>query len=174
MIDITNAHNDTNEMYRYLNEVAQEFVSKYCGTLDRIVKDIAKGIDNYTNDQLRDFMARICVEAYTISTVKEQSELKESCAIALYKEGIAKSFSMTVGAVEARKNQSVIDTMDKQAVTILYTTVTNLLKAKSDEAHRLIGVLNGILISRSADAKISFNPRSEADEINFSDDENNF
>ena len=171
MIDFTNANNDTTELYDYLIEIANGVMTKYTKTLDDIVHKLSKDIDTLSNEELRSYMAKLCIEAYNLSINREQSSLKEACANALYKEGLATSFNNTSGTVEARKNQSVIDTMDKQAVQMLYSTISDLFKAKADEAHRLTSTLNGILMSRAADAKLQYNPRNVG--TDFMDPENN-
>lgn len=171
MVDITTADKDTKELYNYLLEVANDIVKKYSEPLDKLVKQLSKDIDTCSNEQIRSYMGKISVEAYTLNISKEQSVLKEACASALYKEGVAKAFNSSTGTVEARKNQSVIDSMDKQAVSMLYSTVSSIFKAKVDEAHRLASTLNGILISRSADAKLQYSPRSEGDVLSQIDDD---
>ena len=135
-----------------------------------IVKKLDKNIETMSNEELRICMIRISIESYHLSVDREQTSLKEACAIALYKEGMANSYGAAAGSVEARKNQSIIDTMDKQAVSILYTTVSSLFKAKVDEAHRLASVIGNILISRSAEAKLYYSPRSTGDDMNSGED----
>ena len=50
---------------------------------------------------------------------------------------------------------------------MLYTSISGILKAKLDEAHRLVNIIQNIQISRAAEAKLNGSPRSEADVINF-------
>ena len=132
-----------------------------------LVKELSKGINLYTNSQLWDFQMQISVEAYNISMAKEQTSLKQACAEALYKEGLANSYSLSTGTQEAKKQQSVLDTIDKQGVNMLWTAVSSLLKTKCDEAHRLVNAIQNIQISRAAEAKQLGSPRSEVDNINF-------
>ena len=168
MIDeqqIMAAQSDVNETYDYLAGAVQEVTKDIVAPLDKIVKELSKGINLFSNADLWDFQLRLGVEAYILGNIKEQSSLKQACAEALYKEGLAKSYSTTAGAVEAKKQQSVLDTLDKQAVTMLWTTVSNLLKTKCDEAHRLVNIIQGIQISRAAEAKQQ-GPRSEVDRMN--------
>jgi len=166
MVDINNAKKDTDEMFNYLSEVANDIVSKYSKPLDDLVKQLSKNIDALSNDELRTYMAKISIESYNLSIDREQTALKEACATSLYKEGIANAYNKATGTIDARKNQSVLDTMDKQAVSMLYSTVSALFKAKVDEAHRIASILSNILISRASEAKLQYSPRSVSMDTN--------
>ena len=145
--DFNVADQETKELYDNLVEIANEIIKKYTEPLDKLVKDLSKNIDTCSNEELRTYMGRISIEAYNLGNYKEQSVLKEACATALYKESVAQEYNSATGTVEARKNASTLNTVGKQMVSILYSTVSNLFKTKADEAHRLASTLNGILIS---------------------------
>lgn len=166
-IDTTQAMVDVEEVYQQLKEAVMASVKDIVKPIDDIVKALSKGINLFSNKELWDYQMQLSIEAYRLGDIKEQSALKDLCASALYKEGVAKSFSATAGAQETKKQQSIIDNIDKQAVSMLYATAANLLKTKCDEAHRLVNTIQNIQISRAADAKLSGSPRSEADEIDF-------
>lgn len=161
MIDINEAKLNVDGVYKNLSEIVDDIVNKQTINLDSTIKKLS-AIDSMSNEDLRNCMMLISIEAYTLSTFKEQSSLKDACATALYKEGVADSFNTLSGTVEARKNQSVQDNMDKQIVNILYTSVSDRFKSKVDEAHRIANVISNVLISRASDAKLYYNPRSEA------------
>lgn len=173
MLDIKNADNDNQELFNYISQISQDIINKYTRSLDDIIQRLNKEIDTCSNDELRTYMIKICIETYHLGVDREYSSLKEQCAEALYKEKIAQVFNTSTGTVEARKNQSIIDTVDKQAVSMLYANVASLFKTKVDEAHRLVSAINGILISRAADAKIQYNPRSVGDQVYINDDQVN-
>lgn len=160
MVDIKNAKTSVDDVYDNLDEIVNDIISKQSKALDNVVKKLAK-VETMTNEEIRSMMIITSIEAYNISEFKEQSALKDACATALYKEALADSFNILSGTVEARKNASVKNNLDKQVVAILYTNVCDRLKAKVDEAHRLSNILSNILISRASDAKLSYNPRSE-------------
>ena len=164
-IDI--AEEEVNDTYMYLADAVKEITKPITEKLDNIVKELSKGINLFTNAQLWDFQMLISIEAYNMGVIKEQTSLKQSCAEALYKESIATSYSLSSGTQEAKKQQSIIDTVDKQAVNMLWSAVTNTLKTKCDEAHRLVNAIQNIQISRAAEAKQFGSPRSEVDNINF-------
>lgn len=158
---IEQAKQEVEELYRGLVEVIYSTIAPFTKQLEDIMKELSKGINFFSNSELWDFQVRLSLEAYRLGDIREQSSLKDACAEALYKEGLAKAYAANIGATETRKQQSILDSVDKQAVAMLYESAANVLKTKCDEAHRMINVLQGIQISRAAEAKQTGNPRSE-------------
>ena len=166
-IKIDQANNDVNEIYFQLSDAAKETIGEIVKPIDDIVKELSKGINLFSNTELWDFQLRLGIESYKLANIKEQSSLKEACAEALYKEGLAKSYAEATGASETKKQASILASIEKQAVSMLYSSISGILKAKLDEAHRLVNIIQNIQISRAAEAKLNGSPRSEADGINF-------
>ena len=166
-IKIDQANNDVNEVYFQLSDAAKETIGEIVKPIDDIVKELSKGINLFSNTELWDFQLRLGIESYKLANIKEQSSLKEACAEALYKEGLAKSYAEATGAAETKKQASLLASIEKQAVSMLYSSISGILKAKLDEAHRLVNIIQNIQISRAAEAKLNGSPRSEADGINF-------
>ena len=166
-IKIDQANNDVNEIYFQLSDAAKETIGEIVKPIDNIVKELSKGINLFSNTELWDFQLRLGIESYKLANIKEQSSLKEACAEALYKESLAKSYAEATGAAETKKQASILASIEKQAVSMLYTSISGILKAKLDEAHRLVNIIQNIQISRAAEAKLNGSPRSEADVINF-------
>ena len=167
VVDLSEAKQDVNEAYNYLWDSVKEVIGNLTKPLDDIVKELSKGINLYSNAELWDFQVRLGIESYTLGNLKEQSSLKEACAEAFYKEGVAKSYIDAEGTQESKKQKSILDTIDKQAVSMLWTSVSSLLKTKCDEAHRLVNIIQSIQISRASEAKQIGNARSEANAIDF-------
>ena len=69
MIDITNAKLTVEDMYSNLSEIVDSIVTKQTKSLDNVVKKLSK-IDTLTNDELRNLMITVSVEAYTLSNLK--------------------------------------------------------------------------------------------------------
>jgi hypothetical protein len=157
------AKREVDETYDLLVDAVRNVTASYTAELDGIVKELSKGINLFSNTELWDFQVRLSIAAYVLGNAKEQSSLKEACAEALYKESLARTFNSSVGTQEAKKQTSILESVDKQTISILYASAASLLKTKCDEAHRLVNVLQGIQISRAAEAKISASPRSESD-----------
>ena len=166
-IKIDQANNDVNEIYFQLSDAAKETIGEIVKPIDDIVKELSKGINLFSNTELWDFQLRLGIESYKLANIKEQSSLKEACAEALYKEGLAKAYAEATGAAETKKQASILASIEKQAVSMLYSSISGILKAKLDEAHRLVNIIQNIQISRAAEAKLNGSPRSEADGINF-------
>ena len=166
-IKIDQANNDVNEIYFQLSDAAKETIGEIVKPIDDIVKELSKGINLFSNTELWDFQLRLGIESYKLANIKEQSSLKEACAEALYKEGLAKAYAEATGAAETKKQASILVSIEKQAVSMLYSSISGILKAKLDEAHRLVNIIQNIQISRAAEAKLNGSPRSEADGINF-------
>ena len=166
-IKIDQANNDVNEIYFQLSDAAKETIGEIVKPIDDIVKELSKGINLFSNTELWDFQLRLGIESYKLANIKEQSSLKEACAEALYKEGLAKSYAEATGAAETKKQASILASIEKQAVSMLYSSISGILKAKLDEAHRLVNIIQNIQISRAAEAKLNGSPRSETDSINF-------
>ena len=166
-VKIDQVNNDVNEIYFQLSDAAKETIGEIVKPIDDIVKELSKGINLFSNTELWDFQLRLGIESYKLANIKEQSSLKEACAEALYKEGLAKAYAEATGAAETKKQASILASIEKQAVSMLYSSISGILKAKLDEAHRLVNIIQNIQISRAAEAKLNGSPRSEADGINF-------
>ena len=166
-VKIDQVNNDVNEIYFQLSDAAKETIGEIVKPIDDIVKELSKGINLFSNTELWDFQLRLGIESYKLANIKEQSSLKEACAEALYKEGLAKSYAEATGAAETKKQASILASIEKQAVSMLYSSISGILKAKLDEAHRLVNIIQNIQISRAAEAKLTGSPRSEGDNINF-------
>lgn len=155
-MDIDQAKKDVNELFKDLAPMVDEIVSKYSVELDKIIKKLSKA-ETLTNEELRNNMLALSIESYLFGMSKDASILKQECATTLMKEAQAKAYNSVEGTQVVRNNQSLIETLDKQVINLVYNAVGNLMKTKLDEAHRMINVLNSILISRNAEAKIAAN-----------------
>lgn len=164
---LDSARQSVEEVYTALANTAKEIASKYTTNIDKIKDELKKGISLFSNSELWDIQVRLGIETFELGSICAYSSLKEECAEALHKEGVAKSYITNEGTQEAKKQKSVLDTIDKQAVAILHSGVLDLLKIKLDEGHRLVNILQSIQISRASEAKQSASPRSENDNIDF-------
>lgn len=143
------------EAYRDLVPVADDIVSKISKPLDDIMSKLKNGVDSFSTRQLNDFMLQLSIESYYFGSRKDHALLQQACADALYKEGLAKSYSTAQGTQLNRQNQATMDSFEKQIVKMLYDCTANMMKTKLDEAHRTINVLNSAIISRNAEAKMN-------------------
>ena len=152
-VNIERANKDLTEMYNQLKPIVDSVVQKQSKEIDNIIERIKKSSE-LNNKEIQGLILQLSIETYYFSHIKDMSVLKQECATALMKEGQANSFNSTVGTQTVRQNQSIIDSLDKQAVNMLYNAVANNMKSKLDEAHRMINVLTNLLISKNAEAKL--------------------
>ena len=153
-MDIEKAKNEVNEMFQSLAPMVEEIVNKYSINIDKIILELTDSA-SLTNDEIRNKMLALSAEAYIFGMSKDASLLKQECAETLLKEAQAVVYNNTDGTVPVRTNASIIKTTDSQVVNLLYSAVGNLMKTKLDETHRMINILNSILISRNAEAKLN-------------------
>lgn len=153
-IDIETAKKDVSEMYKSLQPTIKAIVDKHSKEIDNIILKIKKNFDTLTNKEIHDFMLQLGIETYYFSQIKDMSILKQECATALLKESQANSFNGTEGTQAIRSNQAIIDSLDKQVVSLMQNAIANLMKTKLDEAHRMINILSGVLISKNAENKL--------------------
>lgn len=152
--DFDGANKDVTTLYKQISPMVEEIISKHSKDVDVIITKIKSNLTNLTNKELQNYILELSVEAYYLANTKDLSILKQECALTLMKESQANIYNGTAGTQATRNNQSIIDTGDKQCVTMLYNAVSNRMKSKLDEVHRMIGVLTNVLISKNAEAKI--------------------
>ena len=153
-MNIDNAKKDVSEMYKSLQPAIKSIVDKHSKEIDSIIAKIKKNLDTLTNKELQDYMLQLSIETYYFSQIKDMSILKQECAMALLKESQANSFNSTEGTQAYRSNQAIIDSLDKQVVSLMQNAIANLMKTKLDEAHRVVNILSNVLISKNAENKL--------------------
>lgn len=165
IIDISSEKKEVDELYKQLKDGAIESVNAMTATLDGMIKQLDSGVSTMSNSELWDMQMKLGVETYKLGIAKEQSALKSTCSDAFYKLSLAQSFCSIDGAQETKKQKSIADNIKTQAIAMLYTSASSILKMKMDEAHRIVNIIQSILISRASDAKNAGNPRSEPDDV---------
>lgn len=152
-MQIDAAKKQVSDLYKSLAPIIDAVVAKHAKEIDNIVKSV-KNANSLDNEDLRKYIMQLSIENYYFAESKDKAIFMQDCAIALSKEAQADIFNSTAGTQAVRNNQAIIDSMDKQAVAMLQSAVANRLKTKLDEAHRLLGSLQGILISKNAENKL--------------------
>ena len=156
--DLNNAKKKVNQVYKDLKPIVVDVVAKLTKEVQSIIDEIkSKTRDNIgamSNTDIHSYMLRLGIEAFYLEHDKDLSVLMQECAILLSKEAQAESFNCTAGTQGARNNQAMIESMPNQAVATVQTAVANCMKGKLDEVHRLISILQNILISRNAENKL--------------------
>lgn len=154
MASFDNARKEVKDLYSQLAPIVDEVVAKNSKEIDSIIKNIKSNLTNLTNKELHEYMLQLQIEAYEFARTKDMSILQQECALTLLKEKQANIYNGTAGTQSARSNQAIIDSVDKQAVSMLYNAVSNRMKSKLDETHRMINILSNVLISKNAEAKL--------------------
>lgn len=139
--------------YNELVEVANDMLSSIIGPVNDLVGEINARVNAMSIDQLRDYILRLQLKAFEISEVKEKSAMKAELAEALQKEKYALSFNGAEGTAAVKSNIATIQASGEIATEVLYNLVSNLLKTKLDQLHRLVDCLKSILMSRMQETK---------------------
>lgn len=154
MIDITEASTEMKDMYAYVEPIVKSIVQKHTKEVDKIIKNIKDNLEKtLTHTELYKLITQLSVECYYMSSDKDNALLRQECAETLLKAKQADVYDTSTGTQQARSNKSIIETTDKQVVSIIHRSVANHLKTKLDEAHRMCSVLNNVLISKNAENK---------------------
>ena len=142
-------------VYKNLVDVGNDIVNEASASIDKMVKKLKREYTTMSNSELCKFITELSVELYFFGQQKDRAILEQMCADALYKNGLAREFVFNEGSILDRQTIASINNNDKLTVKLLYDLVSNSLKTKLDEAHRLITVINNIVISRNAEAKLA-------------------
>lgn len=153
-MEINEAKKQVSETYSLLKPIVKETVAKNSKEIDLIISKIKKNLTTLTNKELQDYMLQLSIEAYYFAERKDMSVLMQECAIALTKSSQAEIFNSTVGTQAVRNSQSIVDSLDKQTVSMIQNAIANCMKSKLDEAHRIVNVLSNVLISKNAENKL--------------------
>ena len=154
MSTFVEAEKNVDNVSKDLSRLANTIYRAHTKTLDDLISKLSN-VESLSDEDIRKFMLKISLECYSFAELKEHSELKQSCATALMKETQARLYNEATGTAEARKNTAITDSSSEVTVNLLYSAVSNLMKTRLDESHRVVNTLNSILISRAAQAKLN-------------------
>lgn len=139
--------------YGDLIEIANAMLEPILAPINTLVATVNSRIQNLPIDLIRDFILELQLKAYELSEIKEKSAMKAELATALQKEAFAVSFSGLEGAAAVKDKLALVETSAETVSSVLYTLVSNLLKTKLDQLHRLVDALKSILMSRMQETK---------------------
>lgn len=149
------AKKDVKILYESLAPMVDEVVSRYTREVDSIIKNIRNNISVLTSKETRMYMLQLEIELMALAEVKDKSLMKQDCSFTLLKEAQAEIFNTADGTQGFKTNQSIIQTLEKQAIDIVYKNIASRFKSKLDEGHRLVSVLGNNLISMNAENKLN-------------------
>lgn len=137
--------------------IANDMLAPLFDPINKLVEEINGGINNFTVEEIRNFMMRLQLRAYEISETKEKSSLKADLAESLRKEKYALTFNEAQGTAGTKDNTALLAASEEIIVASLYKLVASLLKTKLDALHRLVDALKSVLMSKMQEAKLSAN-----------------
>lgn len=150
MRDFKEASNYVEDIYKNLNKIAQDVVSKHTQEIDRIIKSVKVDLPN---EELRKASLELAIANFYLSELREQSALKSDCAESVKKETQALEFNNASGTQAQKQNVAITSSNSEQMVALLYKNINSLFAVKLDESRRMINTITNILISRAADKK---------------------
>lgn len=147
------ALNKVEMTYSELVQVANDMTGPSFSNINSLVEEINTKINMLSIDQIRDYILRLQLQAFTISDIKEKSTLKAELAETLQKEAFAINFNGMEGSAAVKDKLALVATSSEIVTETLYNLVANLFKTKLDQVHRLVAALSSILMSRMQEQK---------------------
>jgi len=152
-VKLQEALNNIEETYGDLVDIANDMLNPILEESNIIVSEVSARLNCLTVDQIRDYILRIQLAAFTLSEVKEKSAMKAEIAETLQKEQHAIKFNSMDGSAAAKDKLALVAVSAEVVSTTLYNLVSNMLKTKLDQLHRLCDALKSVLMSRMQETK---------------------
>lgn len=153
--ELEDALNNVEMTYSEIVYIANQLISEYTDDINPIISDVESNIERLTNDDLRSYMLRLSIKAYSFGDVKERSIIKAQCAEMLKKEAYARAFAEAEGSIAARDSSTLVKISNETLTEAIYDLVAGLFKVKLEEIRRLIDSLKTVLMSRLSEMKMS-------------------
>ena len=153
--ELSQAIDNVEITYNEIIDIANESVKELTGDLDELLENVYHGVENLTNDGIREIMLRLSLRAFSFSAIKDKAGLKASLAETLRKEAYAKQFSTLDGSVAAKDTRATLNISEQIIVEQIYNLTASLFKTKLDEVHRTVDTLKTVLMSRLSEAKLT-------------------
>ena len=152
---VSKALQEVDATYEDLIDFANEIFTATSGEIDNIIVTAYDSIEVMSNDMIRDLMMRLSLKSYSFSEIKEKSAFKATLAESIRKNSYAERFNSTEGTVAVRENTATIQSSAEILAEEIHTLVSNMLKTKLDEIHRVVSTLQTVLMTRMQEAKLS-------------------
>lgn len=156
-MDISEALQNVDMTYRDLMDIVEDAENETLGTLNALIENIRMNAESLTNEEIRNALSRLSLEAYTFSEIKERSAFKANLAETIRKEAYAKSFAEATGTVGQKESAALLNISAQVIAEQINELLSNLFKTKLDETHRVVDTLKTILMSRMTEAKLITN-----------------
>lgn len=139
--------------YTELVTIANDMVCDIIAPIDELVGAISDNVNNMSIELLRDSILKLQLKAYELSEIKEKATMKAELSAALQKEAFAIKFSSLEGAAATKEKVAMAETSSEVVSNVLFNLVSNLLKTKVDQLHRLVDAMKSVLMSRMQETK---------------------
>lgn len=147
------ALNNVQTNYAELVSVANDMVHNITEPIDKLVAAVSDNANNMSIELLRDSILKLQLKAYELSEIKEKAAMKAELSTALQKEAFAVKFNSLDGAAATKEKLATAETSSELVSTVLFNLVSNLLKTKLDQLHRLVDAMKSVLMSRMQETK---------------------
>lgn len=147
------ALNNVEMSYSEVVFIANDSLKSILDPINDLVKTINAKSTSLSIDSLREYILQLQLKAFELSEIKEKSSLKAELSAALQKEAYAVQFNSMEGSAATKEKLAMAATSQEVIASALYNLVSNLLKTKLDQLHRLVDCLKSILMSRMQETK---------------------
>ena len=152
-VKLETALDNVESTYGELVEVANGMLQPLFAPINDLVSRINSTVNALSIEQIRDYILQLQLKAFEISETKEKAALKAELAETLQKEKFAISFNNLEGSAAVKDKLATVENAPEVVAEALYNLVSNLLKTKLDQLHRLVDALKSILMSRMQETK---------------------
>lgn len=151
---LAEALNNVEMCYDELVAIANDIVNPIVANVNALVENLTANCNDMPMDAIRNFILKLQLAAYSLSEVKEKSALKSELAETIQKTALATQYLGADGPVATKEKIAFLNISQETLAQTTYELVSNLLKTKLDQTHRLIDSLKSILMSRMQEAKL--------------------
>ena len=150
---IEQALNNVEITYKELVEISNNILDTLFKPINEDIVKVNDKINNLSIDDLRYFILKFQLNAYSLSEIKEKASMKAELSDVIQKEQFAIKFNSKDGSATVKEKLALIEVSSETVTKILCNLISNLLKTKLDQLHRLVSALTSVLMSRLSEAK---------------------
>lgn len=153
--DLNEALENTDTVYQTVAGLVEEITWPIFWNVNATMWEINNNIENLTLDDLRNYINKLQISAWSISEIKEKSWMKWDISTTIKEEAYATSFNWQTGSVAAKENSALLEISNEVLAEKVYKLASNLIKTKTDQILRMIDTLKTILTSKLSEMKIA-------------------
>lgn len=139
--------------YHDLIEIADSMDKPLFADTDALMDSIREKGNDLSIDQLRGYLLKLQLEAYRLSEIKENAQMRADLSEAKEKDKYATVFNSLEGSAASKDKIAQAAIADEVITEVVNTLCASRLKTKVDQIHRMVAVLTSILMSRMQETK---------------------